>query len=280
MSLPLLPSAVHSATERLSTGKALKQLLRNTRQVTRNTGGRLLQDPAALKSNSLIVSSLILVISRIIVANISALRAKGSPEGPYRYRESIRTTIREICGWTFGFAVLRQFQKLVSWGMRKTFGIKLEGPPQPPSTLRQLKESILKSVRRTAHVVPPLAPDPALGTRFVYNESGAARKFLPLLQKIPGLGKMAPKALMQSLYHWAPIVIGSVPAVFLAGYALERFTRDHSDRVVNFISRHFNPQALKSTNPNATPPQKVANQTRFDAFMSQVHTKQAERGML
>jgi len=210
--------------------------LRNVGTVFKNKVVSMFQDPETLKTDSLILASLVLVISRIVVANLSAMRAMGTPEGPYRYRESIRTDLREILGWTLGFVVLRQVQNWIRKGLAKPMGITKVGEPVKYPLWQNLKTALAGNKPDTVKL------DLSTIERLEYNAGQASKKLLNFLNKhkvFQKLGKTEAERML-SLYKAVPIALGSIPAVFLAGYALERFTRDYSDQVVDLVSKTFN----------------------------------------
>lgn len=220
--------------------------LGNVGAVFKNKVVSMFQDPEALKTDSLILASLVLVISRILVANVSAMRAMGTPEGPYRYRESIRTDMREICGWTFGFIVLRQVQNWIRKTLANPMGITKVGEP--------VKYPLLKNLKAAVSGKTPAEVELNLSTmeRLEYNAAKASKKLLNFLNKHKAFHKLGKTEAerMLTMYKAVPIALGSIPAVFLAGYALERFTRDYSDQVVDLVSKTFNKP--KTDMPNAS----------------------------
>jgi hypothetical protein len=233
------------------------QPLKNLPQVARNLGNSIINQPGFFRDQSLILASFALVLSRIVVANISALKSVGTPEGPFRYRESIRTDIREIGGFTLGFAVFRFFQ----WGIRKGLrhGLGITEPKLDAAYPLSKAWGDLTGKAKPAPVKLNLACDSP--PRIIGEElSPLAQKMSDLFEapvlksikdkatatvKVEGLSE-AEKLLAknkafitQGVYKIAPIVIGSIPTVFLAGYCLERITRDHSEKIVDAVSKRF-----------------------------------------
>lgn len=230
---------MHVASPRLSTPQAAKQFTRNMGLGMKYAIPNLLDNTLLLKNNSLIVASLILVISRILVANLSALKAKGTPQGPYRYQESMRTTIRESAGWTLSFAVLRQFQTLIKKGMRRIFGI-LDVDPSTPTTFSEHVSKNIRALVKREHLDAPVDwVDPAREGSFNYLDNQASQKAIAIMRKIPGLAQKDGQTLMKGFYRLAPIIVGSLPSIIIGGFALEALTRDKSDQVINGVSRVF-----------------------------------------
>jgi len=223
----------------LSWQEASSQLGRNLAGTTRYMLPNMLNNTKRLNINALIVASLVLVISRIIVANLSALKAKGTPEGPYRYQQSIRTTLREIGGWTLSFAVLRQFQNIISLGMQKAYGIKEVDPSAPPTFLGETLKNIKAFTQRQPLNEPIRWIESAEQGSFSYTNNRISQDTVKLLRKIPGFAQKEAKTLIRASYHWAPILIGSIPSIILSGFVLEALTRDKSDQVVHSVSRMF-----------------------------------------
>lgn len=219
---------------------------------------RSLNNVEAIKDNSLILASGVLVVSRMIIANISALKAQGTQDGPYRYREAIRTDMRETGGFTLGFLVLRAFQWGIKKGLRKGFNIV------DPKSDYQLRENLKKAFERRG--IESFKPDYAQTPKINFKAEGGFGKLGNLLEKMPGaktfFGDQLKDAtrkgdLFRNIYRKAPIIIGSIPTVFLAGYMLERMTRDHSEDVVDAISKRFGGDGTKK-NMTAQPSPTVA----------------------
>jgi hypothetical protein len=221
----------------------LQHFLINAKQIAANKGTSLVHNLSDLQRQSLILASLVLVGSRIMIANVSAIKAKGTPEGPYRYRESIRTDIREICGWTGGFIVLRQLESAIKKSMADVLHIKEQQNPYKYSTWGAIKEW----KENPALVVTKFKPDftvdltPTIDPKNYWAKMLVA-KFKP--------NSMEAKDFIRQVYKFAPIGLASIPTVLLAGAYLERVTRDHSDHVVDFISQHLGSGAkAKGANP-------------------------------
>lgn len=243
------------------------QPLKNLPQVARNLGNSIASQPGFFRDQSLILASFALVISRMVVANISALKSVGTPEGPFRYRESIRTDLREIGGFTLGFGVLRFVQCGIRKGLRHGLGITepalpfayplrkawgdLTGKTEPaPVKLNLAWDSppqiTGEQLSPLAQKVSDLFEAPVL--KSIKNKATAMVKLEGLSEAEKLLAKN--KAFItQGVYKIAPILIGSIPSVVLAGYCLERITRDHSEQIVDAVSKRFD------SNPPEGPPQ-------------------------
>lgn len=233
-------------------------VFKNLGKVAKNKTVGMFQDPDQLKTDSLILASLVLVVSRILVANLSAIKTMGTSEGPFRYKQAVQTDIREICGWTFGFIVLRQIQNWLKKKLAGPMGIRKIGEPPSYSLWKNLGKSFTKQGPDALHL------NLATAQKLEYNAAAASPKLRDFLAKSPlvkpffsKLGKTEADC-MKVLYRAVPIAAGSIPAIFLAGYALERFTRDYSDHVVDVVSKTFKnskaAQMSAGANPEVKPP--------------------------
>lgn len=264
------------------TEMSLKPLPYNVYQLLKNKSLSLIHKPDTLKTESLLLASLALVISRVIVANISAIKARGTNDGEYRYREAIRTDIREVCGWTLGFIVLRQFQNYIGWGLRK--GFKIESPDHGDPKLVCLFKSCLNKIKKPAvqsemnvkkhsteipevqglkqtllklfqkDGIPPVNINQLIigSHEMKFDQSRINFLYAPLTKLFKKFNvSFTPLQFTKALHTYLPIALGSIPAVYLAGYTLERFTRDHSDQVVDRVSNLLRPS---TPNRPASPP--------------------------
>ncbi len=218
---------------------SLKNIAVNLGSVATNKASSMVHNLDELQKQSLILASLVLVISRIAVAKSSSDKAKGTPAAPYRYSESVRTYIREVCGWTFGFVVLRQLQKGIQWGLGKGLKIKTPHNPKEFSIFKALKE-----VRETGKFTPFKTEFMHDATPIVEPTNTTLRQWVLKLK--PGLQANSPEAqtFLRNIYKHAPIGLASIPTVILAGAYLERGTRKYSDSVANFFSKPGKPNPL------------------------------------
>lgn len=207
-------------------------LAENTKLIAQSKAKCMVYNLDNLQKQSLLLASLALVLERIFIATNSAVQAKGTPEGPYRYRESIRTFIRESLGWIGGFVVLRQLQKGIKWGMGKALEIEDIPSPNKFSIFGAIKE--LRETGAFKKFVPVHDTDlkPILHGLKTNNAGIQA-----LLKLKPS--NVNPEVFIRQIHKFAPIALASIPTVMLAGAYLERVTRDHSDHVVDFISQHL-----------------------------------------
>lgn len=249
-------------------------VLQNTPRVLKNVGSSIVNKPGFFRDQSLILASLALVISRIFVANISAIKAQGTSEGPFRYRESIRTNMREIGGFLTGFGLLRGFQTFTQKALRKHLGVEVSSLSDGYS-FKQLWQD-LTSKTKPAAFDPKLAysVDPFMAS----GELKPLAKFVSRIFDAPGLNVLKEKAAAQvktqglseaaaalaknkafivnGVYKLVPILVGSIPSVALAGYCLERITRDHSERIVDVVSNCLDAKDEKppiTSSPSSVP---------------------------
>jgi hypothetical protein len=242
----------------------MMHVLQNTPRVLQNVGSSIVNKPGFFRDQSLILASLALVISRIVVANISAIKAQGTSEGPFRYRESIRTNMREIGGFLTGFGLLRGFQTFTQKALRKPLGVEVSSLSDGYS-FKQLWQDLTAKTR-------PVAFDPKLAySTDPFIASGELKPLARFMSRVfdaPGLKGLKEKAAAQvkteglseaaatlaknkafivnGVYKLVPILVGSIPSVALAGYFLERMTRDHSEQIVDVVSNRL---TSKSDNP-------------------------------
>ena len=209
---------------------SVKNVAENLGSIMSSKASSMVHNLDGLQKQSLILASLVLVLSRSAVAKSSSDKAKGTPEAPYRYRESVRTYIREICGWTFGFVVLRQLQKGIQWGLGKWLNIR--------TPKNQNEFSIFKAVGdvwKTGNFTKFTPIFTADMTPIVDDKTTSIREWL-LKAKPHQIKEATP--FLRNFYKHAPIALASIPTVILAGALLERGTRNYSDPVANFFSKH------------------------------------------
>ncbi|MBY0404827.1 MAG: hypothetical protein K2X66_13080, partial [Cyanobacteria bacterium] len=226
----------------------LPKLLTNGKRLATNYAHYLSQNSSTLKTNALVISSLILVLSRIAIAQGSAKKASGTPEGPFRYREAIRTTIREAAGWTLSFMVLRTFEFAVKKGLVNYF--KINFAPAVQNAAHTAEEALKAGTEQfiKKHELGATGLFKSIGTfgknmvDFIRNkpfETVAAQKgayygsqFFQFshperfkqwegLINLFSANKNAPAVdRLKNFYQWFPLLMGSIPAITLSGYAL------------------------------------------------------------
>jgi len=206
-----------------------------------NKSRSFVHNPALLNLQSLIMASLVLVINRTAIANYSAVKAKDTPDGPYRTHEAYRTTIREFLGFTGGFVVLRQLQGWIKGWVGDAIGVEEKTNPNN----YKLWDAFKKWWKNPTHKATPFEPNftadltpkvkPGELEPWAKRCIAAARVFKPEALT----ERTAIEAYLRQVHKVAPIVLASIPTVALAGVLLEKFTRDHADNVADFIGAHF-----------------------------------------
>lgn len=214
-----------------------RRVMSNVGTVISQQSESILQDPTAFKGNALILSSLILVVSRVMVASLSAVKAQGTPDAEYRKQESIRTGIREIGGFISSFGLLMAIATGLKSVMRKSWGIhQEEGYPFFKNLGNVFRERnnphfVVKEADHKLDADDSFRYDRKKAAGFVKSMYGFMGKPMP--------GADAEKAALKRIYTWTPIVIPGMVALYVSGKLLERFTRNHSADVVRFLAgRH------------------------------------------
>jgi len=229
----------------------------NPGRIITNKGRSLINDLPACQAQSLVLASAVLVASRVVVASASAIKAKGTPEGPYRYREFIKTALREILGFVGGFVVLRQLQKL----MQKQLGYKMHIHPAPNpnkySVIGELKAWCKKPTAKIKKFVPDLLADQSPKVSKDTLEQPWTKKLLEYATVFKPSLKNANKDVQRStarqIYRLGPIAPASLITVVLAGFVLEGFTRDHADGVVTAMSKNLGGKKTEKMDESANP---------------------------
>jgi hypothetical protein len=219
----------------------------------------------------------------MFVSNYSAIKAKGTPEAHMRYREAIRTNIREPMGFFAGFIILRQIERFIRNFAGKKLGIEEKGNPNPYPFWSALKNWFKHPTHEVASLKVNLTADSKSIIKSMEN---------PNIQKLVGgvqwLSKKfnknwltkpaAQEAFIRQFYNLGPIIAASVPAVILAGVVLEKLTRDYSDRVVDFISSHLSSKGKPNGAPQKPAASPVAMPATFGANPQPASFQPAGRG--
>ncbi len=237
----------------------------------------------ALKYNALIFSTLILVFGRISVAHGSAIKQKGTSEGVYRYQEAIKTTIREMLGWTLSYAVFRALQNTAKRAMRVFYEAK------PPVGMTRISAKQIQAARVGDKFKPMSAPKQyefiATNTAKVNKTFDVLKNTFKMEKLFEGINKRLnrevitfPKspaqkaAFMKGAYKAVPLLVGAFPAVYLSGYWLENFTQNNFHKIVDWVSTRFNQQAIMDASTLGP----KGHQLDFQNYMMSVQTKRAE----
>jgi len=241
----------------------------NPGRIITNKGRSLINDLPTCQAQSLVLASAVLVASRVVVASASAIKAKGTPDGPYRYREFIRTALREILGFVGGFVVLRQLQKLMQKGLGHFMHIKPADNPNEYSMFKKLKAWCKNPTAEIPKFEPDLLTNPSptitettLDQPLTKNLLSFAAYFKPSLRNA---SEDVQKSTARQIYKLGPIVPASIITVALAGFLLERFTRDHSDSVVTAMSKNLGGKKTKKADEPVPSIANLQPELRFNA---------------
>ncbi len=265
--------------------EGLKVLGKNLKTLAGDYGHVVIQDHDMLKVNALIFSTLILSLSRIGISYGSAQKAKETPEEQYRRQEFIRTSIREIGGWTFSYVALRFFERQLRNYIRSEgfLGLGKKGK----DILIQYFEKAGQQFKawRNGTIRPLKAkrgPVEALEETFLQYDSqkytGWKKALIELFSHNDTQAPTPQK--IEKFHKWFPLIAGSIPSVILSGYYLERFTMDHSDRVVNAMNSWFNkgkPSASLSQSQSPFHMTQTGQEQDFNNFIGSLHQKHVQR---
>ncbi len=277
----VVQNAKHMSGKATSAG--FKVLNKNLATLGGDFTHTLVQDHASLKINALIVSTLILILSRIGISYASAKKAENTPEEQYRRQEFIRTGIREIGGWTLSFVALRFFERQVrNWIKSKGF-LGLEKYVKKP--LGNYFDKIKNQVKSWANgsiqpLKPTRLPFEGLEQEFSHYDPIKYKGWQgTLIELFSYKNKTAstPKKI-EKFHEWFPLLVGSIPSVILSGYYLERFSMDHSQIVVTAVNNWLNGKKPTAT-PSQNPFYMVQNtqQQDFGNFVGSINQKQTRR---
>lgn len=210
-----------------------------------------LQNIDQVRNNALIMSSGLQVGSRVWQANRSAQQTQNTQDGPYRYMEAVKTTFREVFGFLLSFAVLRHLQRITVDVFRNALNITTPLPSQPTMGFNRLFRRIWDG------------PDPtqlvkAGGGGLRYDES----RMRPWLQRgINGFYRLRHGVLPKNanvaltfFLEWFPILLASVPALLLSGYALERYSQLYAEPVAKRIAQFLGNTKARLEGQGHVPP--------------------------
>ncbi|MEB3286075.1 MAG: hypothetical protein VKJ04_01090 [Vampirovibrionales bacterium] len=214
----------------------------------KDLGYNTLQDATTLRNNALILSSLLLVLTRIGITNTSALKAQGTPQAHHRQQEALKTTIREIGGFTLSFVVFRAVQYFMERWMRHVFQIP-ENVTLIKSTISNFKKAVRNGMNGEAlpkhrpflehGVKAPENPDEMLKTyrRLKLDKlfNMFSRHNMATLNPAEKLALITDR--VQFTVRTLPILVASVPALLLSGYYLEKYTQKHANQAAETISQ-------------------------------------------
>lgn len=231
---------------------------RNLNQVQKDFFSNILPE-SVLRPNALIVSSFLLVVSRIFAVNKSAAQAKGTTEEHHRRSEAIKTSIREIGGFSLSFLVLRFIEGIVKKVLRRKLTLP-EPPKLLPHTWKQFIFAIKEGHKNRAIPQSLIYTNPDFS--MPKNPSNVINNYKRLhldslffkskrALNLSGEAQIARIAKnIEWLLSYAPTLIGTVPAIILSGYFLERFTQNHAASVAEKLSHQFQKKDKAQDLPN------------------------------
>jgi hypothetical protein len=210
----------------------------------------VLYDPASLKNNGFILSSLVQVALRITLGWINEKATQDPGQKDLRFREAIRTTLRETGGFTMSYMVLRETEKII-----KAVLEKLQGPAarvkRPPMAFDRLCRDLSQGFKALfqGKPLPKLSPNRL-------EELEKTAPYIPDMQSVLGrwftrqtqngwLKGKNPAALMKLTHEWLPVSIGSAVAVALSGFWLEWLTLHKSEQIVTFTSKQIKKHRIR-----------------------------------
>jgi len=268
------------ALEHLSIAQSGRQLAVNSVRVMAGVTHNMMLNPKLMTRNSLILSTLILVLSRIGIAFQSANKAKGTPDAAFRQKEAIKTTIREAGGWTLTYGFFRGVENLTRKAMRDYFGIEKQ---TFGLGLRDLGREFGRALRREKSPFNGVKPIEMVDNyQFNFTQKARYQKLDGTIEKLFKTFRLSKETFaddavrqlsrLKGLYKWVPVIVGTVPTVILSGVILERYTRDHADEMADKLAGKLHGHAGPSGQNGGA----QANGA-FSAFMSQVNAQQQQR---
>lgn len=303
----------------------LGMLRQNAGRIAADFAYGKIHDLSSVRNNAFILSSLIQVVSRIFVANKSAQETRNKPEGILRYKEAVKTTFREAMGFCLSYIVLRSFQRATVDLFRNYLWIQkglLSSKPtmfngifqrwfKTPKSLMEVPEKIFPTLRDSVlrlkeqvslyrrGKLKPLELLPVdrlfrqeLNNRGVFihaSRQGKYRRMEPLVNwvnKIAGKPLDAPQEMkLQTFLDWLPPLVGSIPALFLSGFMLERFSQKYAEpiaeKIANRLGQNPNSPLRKPLSKiNAPLAFKTLDQTRNLPYASGQGTPLAAPGVM
>lgn len=212
----------------------------------KNFAKETLQNHGVLRGNGLILSSFILVCSRIAVSFASSQNAKGTKNQDFRRMEFIRTTLREGLAFPLSFLLLRAIERITRTRMRMSYLRQLPKAAYSPwrNLLAQLKADWIQRSHGNLVVRRPIeeAVFPAV-VKFTPAKMKPGWENIGWLKTLrnafPGSAGKTPEQQLKLVDQFFPTIIGTIPAVGLSGFWLENFSLYKADHAVELINRWF-----------------------------------------
>jgi hypothetical protein len=205
----------------------------------------LIYDPATLKREGFILSTFIQVTMRTILAWVNERHTQEAGQKDLRFREAIRTTLREYGGFTLSYVVLRKVEGFITRLLNVLQGVQPNAHASVPRGLDRLKRDIGKLVDALIHKqpVPVITPNRLEELEktipFVPNMNSPLGRWLTQQTEKGWLKGKNPVGLMKATRNWLPITIGSIVAVAVSGFWLEWLTLHKSQDIVNFTTKQL-----------------------------------------
>ncbi|MFM7469772.1 MAG: hypothetical protein ACKO37_09760 [Vampirovibrionales bacterium] len=200
-------------------------------EVWRNVGTSLSQDSKSLKLAAAFWSTLIHVIGRCQVAVTSYVNAPPEDKA-FTHRQSNEVLFRELVGFSVGWGLLKPFEKTIKQQVAKQTGYVVE---RPGTT------GVGEGIAQTLHILQGKLTHVTRGPDVLTGEEIIRKTRLELDKRLLTLGAVLrdrygliaksvvdPAQLERVAFKWAhdyiPIAVGTVPALALAGWWVERTT--------------------------------------------------------
>lgn len=229
--------------------------------ISHNLSTTLTQDSASLKVGAAFTSTLVHVLLRCGVA-VGSARTAPPQDQFFVKRQSAEVLFRELVGFTLGYGVVKKFDKVLKKRLEKALQFEKE-TPQTVGLFKSLglaKDAIFGKELNLERAPMALTgetithsyggPKPNLEKlgRFLRDQLPNAFDDLHGLTEKSVTAEALEKGAFKFLHTVVPLAIGSVPAIFISGWALERLTLLHGEEVVDFItntSHHDKPHFVK-----------------------------------
>lgn len=218
----------------------------NLARIGSNVATTMAQDISTMKSGAAFWSTFVHVLLRCGVA-IQSSRTAPPDDLYFTKRQSAEVLFRELVGFSLGFGVVKQLDGILKGRVRKWANYDIERPGTT-GLVKGVKEAVgvltgrVKEVKKSPAVMTGETVVKKIGdTPEFFTKVGRwAQKTLPeTVSKIPKdvvdpaqLEKMG----FKFAHTWLPVAIGSIPAIYISGWLLERSTLLHGERIVDIIT--------------------------------------------
>jgi hypothetical protein len=234
----VLPVASHSVA------KTVLQAPAYTAKSVQLAMSDIIRDPAALKKDGFMLATMVQSTIRGLYSWINERLTKDPEQKELRFREAIRTTIREILGLTLNFGVLRTVESACNQLLDRLQGGQyqkatvIKGFDRLGRDLKQLGQSLRHGTPLpTLHATSLTTLEKA--TSYAFDMQSPLGKWFTQMTQSGFLKGKDPVALMRLTRNWMPISLGSIMAVGLSGFWLEWLTLNKSDAIVTFSKDHL-----------------------------------------